>query len=802
MGHAYIDIVERDDEALARLAFKLEALPGAATSPSLVGRLQMQRLVVAQLLDRPPLPLLGRVTVELRFTKQELTDGIPSIDVFLLCVVAAKDKVGALAAGRAYAAHASDVFSHETEVRGYRLAAVEREGALSYAFLPFEVVDYGEIRRDESVLAGGTEIPHGTALFEATTSANEIIRALLAHRGDAFAGIAISPATPDAVDLHAAAELLQHPDPEGPRHGWSSSLEEVHESAIALDLILEAHSRLETLARRAYRVRVHAASNRALSASLVNTIAAETVGPGSLSDPMEEVGGDWSWVRPRSHPGAANASSEHAIAMANLQYLEFVPWQTRAVSATIFTLADELEVVRLLAFPTRDAASAVLLPATTLRGLPPDPALPSSGTVLGASPWMGRARRVALSAADRASHLWIVGQTGTGKTTLLESLATQDMHAGKGVIVVDPHGDFTASLLGRVPHARREDVIVFDPSDREYPLGMNLLEAASEDEWPFLINSFIGLLYKLFDPNRQGIIGPRFEHAARNAMMTVMSQEGGTLVDVLRVLTDPSYVEAILPNVRDPLVRAYWTHEIRQTSDFHRSEVLGYFVSKFSRFVTDTSLRLIIGQSRSAFDFRRAMDERKIAFISLAKGRLGAENSTFLGMVVLLKILLAALSRVDRPEAERSDVALYVDEFQNFSSDALASMLAEARKYSLAVTLANQHVGQIDRQLLDAVLGNCGSIIAFRTGWKDAVLLSEMFQPSPLGASDFALLPNFHAYARLLAGGRPRPPCLLAPEHPPVASDANLAAALRSISRARYGVPRKLVEQRMASAAE
>ncbi len=251
------------------------------------------------------------------------------------------------------------------------------------------------------------------------------------------------------------------------------------------------------------------------------------------------------------------------------------------------------------------------------------------GTMIGFGYYRGVKRPVNISFDDRRRHVYIIGKTGVGKSVLLHDMAIQDIKAGHGVCVIDPHGDLIDDIIKYIPPERAEDVIYFDPSDTERPMGLNLLEAKNEEQKHFITTSIINLMYKLYDPQRTGIIGPRFEHAVRNAMLTVMSEPGTTFVEVVRCLTDPKYVQELLPKVTDPIVRRYWTDQIAQTSDFHKSEVLDYIVSKFGRFVTNKTMRNIIGQSVSAFDFRKVMDEGKILLINLSKGKLGEENSSF-----------------------------------------------------------------------------------------------------------------------------------------------------------------------------
>src|SRR3989338_1088493 len=318
--------------------------------------------------------------------------------------------------------------------------------------------------------------------------------------------------------------------------------------------------------------------------------------------------------------------------------IPFRKWQSVSVMST-----DELATI--FHFPNKTVETPFIkwLKAKTA---PVAAEVPTEGgTFVGYGHFRGIKRPVNILLEDRRRHVYIIGKTGTGKSVLLQDMAIQDIRAGHGVCVIDTHGDLVETILKYIPPERAEDVIYFDPSDVDRPMGMNLLEAQTEDQKHFMTTAIINLMYKLYDPQRTGIVGPRFEHAVRNAMLTVMSEPGTTFVEIVRVLTHPKYVQELLPKVKDPLVRRYWTDQIAQTSDFHKSEVLDYIVSKFGRFVTNATIRNIIGQSKSAFDFRQVMDAQKILLINLSKGKLGEENSNFLGLVIIPKILISAMSR-------------------------------------------------------------------------------------------------------------------------------------------------------------
>jgi hypothetical protein len=428
----------------------------------------------------------------------------------------------------------------------------------------------------------------------------------------------------------------------------------------------------------------------------------------------------------------------------------------------------------------------------------PAPAeIPTEGLLLGVSTYGGVKRPVYIGDDDRRRHIYIIGATGVGKSELLKELIMQDIRAGKGVCFIDPH-DTVRQILPLIPPERAEDVIYFSPGDSDRPMGLNLLEAKTEDEQHFAATAVINMMYKLFDPYKTGIVGPRFEHGVRNAMLTVMqAQPGGTFVEVMQVMQRSDYVRELLPRVKDPIVRRYWTDQIAQTADFHKSEVLDYTVSKFGRFVTNRMIRNIIGQSKSSFDFREVMDKGKILLIDLAKGEIGEENSNFLGLILVPRILMAAMSRQDVPEESRRDFFLYVDEFQNFATPDFAVILSEARKYRLNLCVANQFIGQVEDEVKNAVFGNVGTKIAFRVGVTDAGYLAHEFTPT-FGEDDLINIERYHAYVKTIVHNEPVPPFSIdltkdlkkAKEM----ENPRIAEIIREMSRLKYGHDVKLVE--------
>jgi len=426
---------------------------------------------------------------------------------------------------------------------------------------------------------------------------------------------------------------------------------------------------------------------------------------------------------------------------------------------------------------------------------------PQEGLYIGDNIYRGITKKFCMTDVDRQRHFYIVGQTGVGKSWLLADMALQDIKAGKGVCFIDPHDTFE-SILERIPPERADDVIYFDPSNTERPMGFNVMECDNDEQKDFVTSSIINLMYKLYDPYKTGIVGPRFEHAIRNIMLTVMVEPGATFVEVVRCLTDPSYVQELLPKVKDPMVRRYWTDQIAQTSDFHKSEVLDYIVSKFGRFITNTMMRNIIGQSKSAFNFRQAMDEGKILIVNLAKGTIGEENSAFLGLVLIPKILMAAMSRQNVPESQRRDFYLYVDEFQNFATQDFAVILSEARKYHLNLTVANQFISQMDDEVKNAVFGNVGTICSFRLGISDAGFLQKQFAPT-FSEKDLLNLATGEIYLKTQVSGIPKDPFSIkvAAVEKKKPGNPKLAEDLKKISALKYGVAREIIESEIAKRA-
>lgn len=429
---------------------------------------------------------------------------------------------------------------------------------------------------------------------------------------------------------------------------------------------------------------------------------------------------------------------------------------------------------------------------------------------LGNNYYRGKKKPVCFIRDDRRRHAYILGQTGSGKSWLQVRMMIQDIYNGDGLCFLDPHGSTAEMLLDRIPPERAEDVIYFNASDFERPIGFNLMEFQNEQDKHRVVNGFIGLLKKMFDPNNQGIVGPILERAVRNAMLTVMSVEGSTLLEVLRVITDDNWVkEKWLPLIKDDLVKRYWTDQIAKTSDFHKSETLGYISSKFDRFVTNLAVRNIISQSKSGFNLREVMDNKKILIVNLSKGLIGEENAQFLGTLFIPKIVSAALSREDVPEEERKDFFFYVDEFQNFATEEFASILSEARKYRLNLTVANQYIGQLTDDIKNAVFGNVGTLLIARAGPDDSKYLESQFEPH-LNHNDLMNQGNMHYYVKLISGGKYPPPFSLDPTYGPQFPDSGfdipknkeVSDLIKKLSRLKYGRDVKIVEEEINQRSE
>jgi len=422
--------------------------------------------------------------------------------------------------------------------------------------------------------------------------------------------------------------------------------------------------------------------------------------------------------------------------------------------------------------------------------------LPAEGVYLGESLFRGEARPIFIKEEDRLKHLYLIGQTGTGKSNLLNILARSDIKNGKGVAIIDPHGSLIESVLGAIPEERYEDVILFDPADIEWPIGLNMLEYSFShpEQKTFVVNELFSILDKLYDMKIAG--GPMFEQYTRNALLLLledMPNEPATLMEIPRIFNDDEFRERKLERITNPTVIDFWEREAVMTTGEHSlANMASWITSKFNNFIANDYMRPIIGQPKSAFNFREIMDQGKILLVNLSKGRIGDVNANLLGMILVGKILMAALSRTDVSEEKRPTFNLYIDEFQNFTTDSISIILSEARKYRLSLTIAHQFIGQLTEKIRDAVFGNVGSMVVFRVGIPDAEFLVKQFEPF-FSKRDLISIDNLNAYTRLLIDGKTSQPFNVSMEYEG-GGDPELMQKLKEVSRRAYGRDRKEVE--------
>ncbi|HMN19439.1 MAG TPA: DUF87 domain-containing protein [Candidatus Moranbacteria bacterium] len=425
---------------------------------------------------------------------------------------------------------------------------------------------------------------------------------------------------------------------------------------------------------------------------------------------------------------------------------------------------------------------------------PPPLNIPQSGLVLGYNDYRGAKTDIRMAEADRRRHLYVIGQTGTGKSAFLKALAKQDVKGGKGLCVIDPHGDFAEDVLASVPKERAEDVVYFDPADMERPLGLNMLEYGRAEEKTFVINEMISIFDKLYDLKQTG--GPMFEQYMRNAMLLIMEdpESGSTLMEISKVLADEDFRRMKLAKCQNPIVYDFWVKEAEKAGgEAALANMVPYITSKLTTFISNDMMRPIIAQQKSTLDFRSIMDEGKILIVNLSKGKIGEINSHLLGMVIIGKILMAALSRVDMPEDERKDFHLYIDEFQNVTTDSISQILSEARKYRLNLTIAHQFIGQLSEPISKAVFGNVGSLASFRVGPEDAEFLEKQFAPI-FSANDLVNVDNYNCFVRMLMSGELSKPFNMK-TYPPSSGDQVTANYLKELSRLKYGRDARIVNR-------
>ncbi len=450
------------------------------------------------------------------------------------------------------------------------------------------------------------------------------------------------------------------------------------------------------------------------------------------------------------------------------------------------------ELASIYHFPTHFIETPYIKAAKSAVAAPPDDLVAEGPLLLGKVNFRGDEKQIYYaSRQDRRRHMYVVGQTGTGKSGFLEGLIIQDILNGEGVAVVDPHGDLVDHVLANIPKNRVDDVVIFEPFDMERPLGLNMLEYETPEQKDFAVQEMIAIFYKLFPPE---IIGPMFEHYMRNAMLALMADQEnpGTLVEIPKMFTDPAFLKEKLEKVTDPVVRNFWVKEWAATTGSTRSDMLGYVVSKVGRFIENEMMRNIIGQSRSGFDLSKIMDEKKIFLANLSKGQTGEVNSSLLGLILVSKIQMAAMKRARVTESQRNDFYLYVDEFQNFTTDSISTILSEARKYKLNLIVAHQYIPQLTDQIRDAVMGNVGTMGAFRIGAEDAEFLEKQFEPG-FSRFDLVNLDNFNLVFKMMLNNKISTPFKMQTFPPPKGRE-DIVPIIKKIAKLKYGKPRALVE--------
>lgn len=458
------------------------------------------------------------------------------------------------------------------------------------------------------------------------------------------------------------------------------------------------------------------------------------------------------------------------------------------------------ELATLYHFPDSKYNQATSIQWMDYKKLPPPKNLPTEGVLLGTNSYRGIDTKVYISNFDRSRHMYILGKSGSGKSALLSFMARQDAQQGTGFCVIDPHGDLIEEVLRYVPKERAKDVIVFNPGDAQRPMGLNLLEVHSPEEKDRASLDAMQIFLKLFGNE---IFGPRLQHYFRNGCLTLMDdeEEGATLLDIPRLFVDDAFQKYKVAKCRNTVVRQFWENEMANTGDREKQEMIPYFSSKFGPFVSNTTMRNIIGQPKSAFNVREVMDTSKILLVNLSKGLIGDINAQLLGLIFVNKISMAAMSRANIPEKQRVPFYLYVDEFQNFATDAFADILSEARKYKLALAMAHQYIAQLNNtqgyekqsKLKEAVFGNVGTMVTFKMGAEDAEYFAKEYAPV-LSDQDILSISNYKAYLKLSIGNAPSRPFSMGTIWDTSQENQKIADVLKEYSRMKYGRDKKFVD--------
>ncbi|MDD2907070.1 MAG: DUF87 domain-containing protein [Candidatus Gracilibacteria bacterium] len=416
-------------------------------------------------------------------------------------------------------------------------------------------------------------------------------------------------------------------------------------------------------------------------------------------------------------------------------------------------------------------------------------------TPIGKTNFRGTNMSFGIGANDRRRHMYVLGKTGMGKSTLLENMIIDDIRKGRGVAVIDPHGDLAEAVIGFIPKSRTNQTIIFDPSDTEWPIAFNMLEDISPEQRPLVASGLVGIFKKIFGESW----GPRLEYILRNTILALLEYSNTTLVSIPLMLTSEVYRNKVVAKIKDPVVKKFWTGEFAKMAPNQRQEAIGPILNKVGQFLSSTILRNVLGQPKNSFSLRWAMDNEKIIIINLSKGKIGEDASALLGAMLVTKFQMEAMSRADIAESKRKDFYLYVDEFQNFATDSFATILSEARKYKLNLVMANQYIDQMQESVRGAVFGNVGSIVSFQVGYHDATILKEVLTGEIL-EDDLMNLKKYNIYTKQLIDGMPSPVFSASTFSPNVKQEdvfAKRYEKILTVSREKYSKPKKQVEERI-----
>lgn len=411
--------------------------------------------------------------------------------------------------------------------------------------------------------------------------------------------------------------------------------------------------------------------------------------------------------------------------------------------------------------------------------------------LFGQTNFRNQMRRFGIKTDDRRRHMYVVGKTGMGKTTMLENMVLQDIYKGHGVGVVDPHGDFAEKIINYIPSHRINDVVYFNPADTEHPIGFNILEVENDDQ-KHLVAAGLMAVFKKIWPD---VWSSRMEYILNNTILALLDYPGSTLLGINRLLGDKKYRKKVVRKLTDPVVKGFWQNEFASYNERYATEAVAPIQNKIGQFLSASVIRNMVAQVKSTINIREIMDNKKILIMNLSKGRIGEDNSRLLGGMLITEVQLAAMGRVDTPEAERKDFFLYVDEFQNFATPSFANILSEARKYRLSLIMAHQYIAQLDEVVADAVFGNVGTTVTFRVGGADAEVLVKEFTPT-FTEEDIVNLPKFQIFLKLMIDGVASQP-FSASTMPPIGSPTDSFEKVVRVSRERYAKSRESIEDKI-----